>query len=218
MKKLYFNPGCALCIYKSDMAERLLPYLRQIYGDVALHSICCRHEPKVEENSVIINVCAGCDKRFGSLYSGVSTVSLWEVLDQSDLFPYPDYKGMQLSVQDACPVREKPEVHKAIRSLLRKMNIEIVEAEPHGTRSLCCGDSLYPAQPLEQVHAAMKRRADSMPTEHVAVYCVSCIKAMHIGGKSPRYMVDLLFEEPTTPEVYDTVAWHRQLQAYIDTH
>jgi Fe-S oxidoreductase len=207
-----------LSIYKPNKEQQLLEYINKNYSEAELHKICCRHEPKVEEGSVIINVCAGCDRRFGSLYKGVSTISLWEVIDKAGSFPYPDYHGIKMSVHDACPIREKPQVHSAIRSLLHKMNIEIAETEFHGTHSVCCGDDFYPSLPVEQVHKKMKSRAASMPCDDVAVYCVSCIKSMFIGGKKPRHMVDLLFQETTTPEVYDTVEWHKQLQAYIDTH
>jgi hypothetical protein len=218
MQKTYFNPGCALSIYKPDTELKILSYLNNNYGNVELHKICCRHDPNAEEGSVIINVCAGCDRRFRSLYKGVSTISFWEVLDQMDAFPFPDYSGITMSVHDACPIREKPKIHSAIRSLLNKMNIKVIETENHGTNSICCGDSFYPSLPLEQIHERMKRRADSMPCEEVVVYCVSCIKSMFIGGKTPRYMMDLLFNETTTPEIYDTTAWHNQLQAYIDSH
>ena len=218
MKTLYFNPGCALSIYKPEMEPRLLQYLNEVYHNVAIHKICCRHDPRLEAGSTIINLCAGCDRRFGTLYEGIDTLSFWEVLDRADAFPYPDYGGQTMSVQDACPIRGKPQIHAAIRSLLQKMNIRIIETERHGTQSVCCGDDFYPAYPLEEVHAKMKSRAASMPCETVAVYCVSCIKAMYIGDKSPRYMIDLLFNEATRPGIYDTVEWHKQLQAYIDTH
>lgn len=218
MEKLYFNPGCALSMYKPDIEQRVLKYLNKNYGDVALHKTCCRHEPGVEEGSVIINVCAGCDKRFRSLYKGVRTISLWEVLDKINAFPYPDYHGIEMSVHDACPVREKPQVHTAVRALLGKMNIKLVETQHNETRSICCGDNFYPALPLQQVHERMKNRAASMPCEDVVVYCVSCIKSMFIGGKTPRHMVDLLFNENTSPGIYDTVEWHKQLQFYIDAH
>lgn len=213
----YFNPGCALSIYKPYMEERLLEYLNKNYGETKLHKVCCHHDPALEAGALIINVCAGCDRRFASLYEGVSTVSLWEVLDGLD-FPFPDYRGMRMSVQDACPVRAKPQVHRAVRSLLHKMNIEIVETERNRAHTVCCGDDFYPALPLEEVHARMKARAQAMPCEQVAVYCVSCIKAMHIGGRTPRYLVDLLYAEQTEPQIYDTVAWHEQLQAYIERH
>ncbi len=218
MANTYFNPGCALSIYKPELENRLLKFLNENYGEVELHKICCRHDPRLPEGSLIINVCAGCDRRFRSLYEGVSTISLWEMLAGMGAFPYPDYQGQRMSVHDACPVREKTQVHQAVRNLLRKMNIDIVEAEFSGTRSVCCGDDSYPKLPVEQVQEQMKKRADMMPCDDVCVYCVSCIKSMHIGGRTPRHLIDLLTGETTEPQIYDTVEWHKQLQDYIDAH
>ena len=73
--KTFFNPGCALSIYKREMENRIINFLNQNYQKTALHKICCRHEPQVEKGSLIINVCAGCDRRFRSLYEGISTIS-----------------------------------------------------------------------------------------------------------------------------------------------
>ena len=217
-QKTYFNPGCALSIYKPEMENKLLGFLNQNYTTTAIHNICCKHAPKVEQGAVIINVCAGCDRRFRSLYEGVSTISLWEVLDSLDSFVYPNYQGYTMSLHDPCPIREKPQVHRAVRSLLKKMNIEIIETKFSGSRSICCGDDFYPKHHLGKVHKAMKKRAGSMPCEDVCVYCVSCIKSMHIGGKTPRYLVDLLMHQGTDPQTYDTVKWHEELQEYIDCH
>jgi len=32
---------------------------------------------------------------------------------------------------------------------------------------------------------------------------------MHIGGKNPRYILDLLFKELSDPQEYDTVKLHQ---------
>jgi Fe-S oxidoreductase len=216
--KTYFNPGCALSIYKPEIETTILEFLNRNYGEVTLHKICCRHEPRLGTGSLIINVCAGCDRRFGSLYEGISTISLWEVLDGLDTFQYPDYQGLKMSVHDPCPVREKPQVHQAVRNLLKKLNIDVIETKFWGTRSICCGDDFYTKLPLEKVHQKMKERADAMPCEDVCVYCVSCIKSMVIGGKTPRHLIDLLMGKITEPQIYDTVEWHDQLQNYIDRH
>ncbi|MHB9941903.1 hypothetical protein CF065_09790 [Clostridium sporogenes] len=218
MTKTYFNPGCALSIYKPEIENKILKFLNENYGEVTLHKICCHHNPQLESGSLIINVCAGCDRRFRSLYEGISTISLWEVIDGLDAFQYPDYKGLKLSVHDACPVREKPQVHKAVRNLLKKMNIDVVETKFSGTNSICCGDDFYPKLPIEKVHQKMKERADSMPCNEVCVYCVSCIKSMYIGGKTPRHLIDLLIGQTTESQIWDTVKWHEQLQDYIDKH
>lgn len=218
MSNVYFNPGCALSLYKPEIEMKIFKFLNENHDEVKLHKICCKHEPNVGKGALIINVCAGCDRRFRSLYEGVTTISLWEVIDSLNTFKFPDYNGLEMSLHDACPIREKPQVHKAVRNLLKKMNINIVETEFHGTRSICCGDDFYPTLPIEEVQARMKKRADSMPCDEVCVYCISCIKSMYIGGKTPRHLMDLLMGETTEPGLYDTVLWHEQLQEYIDKH
>lgn len=214
----YFNPGCALSIYKPELENKIIRFLNQNYRETLMHKICCRNEPQLAKGSLVINVCAGCDRRFGSLYEGISTVSVWEIIDSLDSFLYPNYKGLRMSVHDPCPVRKKPQVHQAVRNLLGKMNIEVVETKRNGTKSVCCGDDFYPKVSLDKVRSHMKKRAGSMPCNDVCVYCVSCIKSLYIGGKTPRHLVDLLMNEPTEPQIYDTVQWHDQLQEYIDNH
>jgi hypothetical protein len=41
---------------------------------------------------------------------------------------------------------------------------------------------------------------------------------MHVGGKRPRYLVDLLFAEETSPGVFDPSVWHAQLDEFIAEH
>lgn len=217
MKQVY-APGCALLIYKPELAQKILEVLNEGLGNIAEHSICCRHKPNLENGTQVINTCAGCDRRYRELYEGISTISLWEMLAESNTFPFPDYSGIEMSIHDACPTRTEKRVHLAIRKLLQKMNIKIIEPRNTRAKAVCCGDSFYGVLPVEQVKEQMKRRADEMPCDNVVVYCVSCIKSMHIGGKKPRYIIDLLFGENTAIGIYESDAWHDQLQKFIDTH
>jgi Fe-S oxidoreductase len=214
----YFNPGCALRLYKPHLADRTLALLNERLGPVLPHDICCRHDPALPAGSLIVNVCPGCDRRFGSLYEGVSTISLWEVLDGLNGVSLPDYRGIKMSLHDACPVRERPQVHRAVRSLLQKMRITVVEPERSGAHSVCCGDDFYQKLPLDEVERRMKLRAESMPCQDVCVYCVSCVKSMTVGGRTPHHLIDLIYGEDTEPQIYDTIRWHEQLDAYIQTH
>lgn len=216
--KYVYAPGCAFMIYKQQLAKKVLEFLNKELGDIPEHLICCKHEPNLERGTMVINTCPGCDRRYRELYDGISTVSLWEVLAESTKFSFPDYKGMEMAIHDACPTRTENRVHSAIRILLNKMNIKVVEPKNTGTKSICCGDSFYGVLPVEQVKDQMKKRANEMPRENVVVYCVSCIKSMHIGGKKPRYIVDLLFGEETEIGIFEPDAWHAELQRFIDEH
>lgn len=217
MKQVY-APGCAFIIYKPELAKKVSAFLNENLGDIPEHLVCCRHEPNLNSGTQIINTCAGCDKRYRELYNGISTISLWEILAESKTFPFPDYGGLEMTIHDACPTRTETRVHSAIRKLLARMNIKVIEPENTGTKATCCGDSFYGILPLEIVKRQMKKRSDEMPCENVVVYCVSCIKAMHIGGKKPRYIVDLLFGEETGIGTFEPDAWHDELQRFIEEH
>ncbi len=217
MKQVY-APGCALMLYKPELGARVLEFLSRATASIPEHLVCCKHQPALEAGTQVINTCPGCDRRYRELYEGISTISLWEVLAASDDFPFPDYKGMQMAIHDACPTRTESRVHAAIRNILMKMNISIVEPENTKEKSICCGDSCYGSLPVEQVKERMKKRAEEMPCEDVVVYCISCIKSMHIGGKRPHYIVDLLFGEDTQAGIYEPDKWHSLLQEFIDCH
>ncbi len=208
-----FAPGCALMIHKPELAERLQAWL-----GLDEHLTCCHHDPKLPAGTEVINVCPGCDRRYREDYPGVTTVSLWEVLAASDAFPFPDYGGAEMALLDACPTRTQARVHEAVRTLLARMNIRVVEPRNTRERGTCCGDSAYGQVPVEKVKELMARRAGEMPREDVVVYCVSCVKSMHLGGRKPRHLVDLLFVEATPAGVCEPEAWHAQIDAFISEH
>lgn len=217
MKEVY-APGCALMIYKPELAEKVINFLNNDIGQMPEHLICCRHEPNLEKKTKVINTCPGCDRRYRELYEGITTVSLWETLAKSDTFPFPDYNGMVMTIHDSCPTRTEERVHNAIRKLLERMNIKIIEPKNTRANSICCGDNFYGILPVEKVKEQMKKRSNEMPCENVVVYCVSCIKAFHIGGKKPRYIVDLLFGEDTLIGTFEPDEWHNEVQRFIDEH
>jgi hypothetical protein len=213
-----FAPGCALMIYKPHLAEKILTLLNDHVGSMEMINTCCKREPNCKANTRIINICPGCDKRFRNDYEDVSTISLWEILAEADFFTFPDYKGRTMSIIDACPTREQTKIHKAIRTLLEKMNILLVEPEKTGIHGTCCGDTFYGTLPTPLVKEQMKKRTAEMPAEDVVVYCISCTKSVFIGGKTPHYLVDLLYNEETVPKTLDPDEWHNELQEYIALH
>ncbi len=217
MAKLFFNPGCALSVYKGYLVGPMYALLKKYFPQVQLHNICCRHDPKLPVGSTIIANCAGCDRRFRSLYDGVQTISFWEVVDALDVV-WPDHSGLTVSVHDSCGYRHKPQVHKAIRSLLAKMHIKVVESKFSGTSSVCCGDNFYGYVPNEEVERRIKLRADQMPAQDVLVYCIGCVRAMQSGGNQPHHLLDLLFNHKAEAMLDTLDEYHSRLNGYIDCH
>lgn len=216
MDKCYFNPGCATSVHNPKSEERIFKLLKDHFDQIKMHKRCCKHDPNLPDGSTIINNCAGCDRRFRSLYEGIQTISLWEVLSGIDDLQLPDYNGIQVSVQDSCSYRPKPQVHKAVRTLLKRMNIQVVETKAHGTQSICCGDNFYTRIPDIEVRAFQKTRVSQMPCNDVVVYCVSCIKSMSIGGKTAHHLLDLILEQPTFVGETDLETYHTSIQFHID--
>jgi hypothetical protein len=213
-----FAPGCALMLYKPELSKKVHDYLNQSVGNMTLHLTCCRHEPILKEKTNIINICSGCNKRFKNNYSKTTTKSLWEIISKYESFPFPDYEGKTMTILDACPTRDEDQIHNAIRFLLRKMNINLVEPVKTRKDAICCGDSFYGVLPVSKVKEQMKIRTDEMPVNDVIVYCVSCINSVFIGGKQPRYLVDLLFNQKTLKKTIEPDAWHKKLDDYIAEH
>jgi hypothetical protein len=217
-RKMVFAPGCALMLYKPELAHKIFQILNGFFGEMEVLNICCHHDPQFVQETLVINICPGCDKRFRNDYTNTSTLSLWEILAENDLITFPDYSGQTMSIIDACPTRDREKIHTAIRELLRKMNITLVEPEKTRTKSTCCGDSFYGVIPVEKVKEQMRKRASEMPVEDVVVYCISCVKSVYVGGKKPHYLVDLLFGEETIPKTFEPEKWHQELDIYIELH
>ncbi|HVP90819.1 MAG TPA: (Fe-S)-binding protein [Terriglobales bacterium] len=213
-----FAPGCALMLYKPELAERMRRMLEENLGHMDPWMRCCRKDPGFAKKTEVINICPGCDKRFRKDYKNSTTVSLWAVLAGTDFFPFPDYGGEVMTIIDACPTRDRPRVHDAVRTLLKKMNIVLKEPQATRTKGKCCGDITWGELPVDEVKARMRERASEMPADDVVVYCVSCAKAMFVGGRRPRYMIDLLFNEETVPKTFEPAEWHRLIDEYIDAH
>ncbi|HVP36965.1 MAG TPA: hypothetical protein VMT04_08220 [Terriglobales bacterium] len=217
MKRL-FAPGCALMIYKPHLAEKLHNILIQNLGPMEMFLACCKHIPPLPGGTEVINICPGCDKRYRENYPDSSTISLWEVIAKNSFFPFPDYGKQEMTIIDACPTRDQARVQDAVRELASKMNISLFEPELTRAKSTCCGDVFWESIPTPEVIEQMKLKASTMPLDQIIVYCVSCAKAMFVGGKQPRYLIDLLFEEETIPKTFQPDLWHKELDEYMNSH
>ena len=144
---------------------------------------------------------------------------LWQVIDRDPDFKFPDYHGEKMTLQDCWVAFEKRYVQDVVRSLLRKMNIEIVELEENYEKTKFCGVNLLspctesnatlahkryveqfphlftPMEPEEQVEH-FRRHCEKIKTEKVVCYCKFCTDAINMGGKTGIHLIELLF--PTT--------------------
>ena len=218
MAKYLFAPGCALFLYKPHLIEKLHAFLNSRLGTLEVFSACCHHSPAIPAGAKVITVCPGCDRRYRQNYAEPLSVSLWEILAADDGFPFPDYRGERMTIIDACPTRDQARIHDAVRALAARMNIALVEPVQTRERGTCCGDTFYGVLSTEQLVEQMKAKGAEMPLGDILVYCVSCSKSMFVAGQRPRYLVDLLFAEETVPRTFQPDEWHRELDAFMESH
>ena len=216
--KYLFAPGCALMAYKPHLAEKLKSVITEIYGPMDDLLSCCFNRPELPADTCVITPCATCAERYTQLYPDCTSTFFLAQLAESDTFPFPDYGGMKMSIQDTCSAKSHPDYLEAVRKLLVRMNITLVEPEKSGRRAKCCGQVFYGKLETCKVEEKMKARADEMPCNDVVVYCASCIMSMTVGGKRPRYLLDLLFNEPTDMTGIGADTWNRTLREFRNSH
>lgn len=216
--KYVYAPGCALMIHDPESAEKLKTFAEERFGRMDTLLTCCFDRPPLDEDTCIVTPCSTCHSRYRSMYKDCTTRFLLADIAESTTFPFPDYGGMELSVQDTCSGRTDSLYLDTVRALLGRMNIRIVEAELSGRRGKCCGQVFYGKLPQEQVELRMRQRAKEMPCPDVAVYCPSCIQGMALGGKRPHLVSDLLFGRDTAAHPKGVVAWNEALKAFRTEH
>ncbi|MDY3070369.1 MAG: heterodisulfide reductase-related iron-sulfur binding cluster [Parabacteroides sp.] len=213
MSNLYV-PGCALMSYKPDLAYKLKEVIENKYGKMDTLLTCCFRKPELDSGTRIFTPCATCASRYEKLYPDCTSIFFLKEMAESDDFIFPDYNGIEMSIQDPCSARTEPEYLSSVRKLLERMNIKIVEAQRSGSKSKCCGQTFYGKTDNDKIRSLMVSRANEMPCENVVVYCASCIMSMTVGGRKPRYILDLLFGEETQMPDADIKVWNEKLRMF----
>ena len=193
--KTLFAPGCALNHYKPDLISRISQFLMKSSIIDGMYLTCCKSGQTIADDIKLITCCPGCSHNFKSGNPNAPVVSLWEVISDTD-FPFPDYKGLRMSIHDSCHARHRNStgLQNSARLLCSKMNIELIEPEYTRDRARCCGGC---ACSYEERKAMALKRAGEFPEKHVVVYCTGCTRSFSITDVSPRHLIDLLFDEPT---------------------
>lgn len=212
-----YAPGCALMAYKPYLAERLKEYVERRYGRMDTILTCCFEKPDLPDGTCVLTPCATCAERYAKDTASPSKCLLNDIADD-DTFPFPDYGGIEMSIQDTCSARKQPDILASVRRILERMNIRLVEPQFTGKRARCCGQVFYGKMETEKVEENMRRRANEMPCGEVVTYCSSCIMSMTVGGRKPRFILDLLFGEPTDMSGITAVKWNTSLAEFRARH
>ena len=234
----YYIASCVFTSQFPELSLRIQDYVRERFGLAVVR--CCvpsyklrEFEGKMPEGRLreswsslpdsgaftegdrVWSLCHNCNNIIEEMHPGVRAASLWELIDSDPEFVFPDHRGERAYVQDCWRSRDRRGEQDAVRSLLSRMNIEILETEENRERTEFCGASLYRAQPPRNPRLAPKHYVDGaagkfLPHtpeeqkslmrdccrrfggERVVCYCHYCLEGLRMGGADAVHLAQML--------------------------
>ena len=209
-----FFPSCKFTDFSPEASKRMADYMHERFGMTVMG--CCRpaHTSLTSDDTVAV-VCNTC-QAICLEDSPAHVESVWELIRSDDEFPFPNFHGERLALQDCWRSRDRIAEQDAVREVLKRMNVSVVELPENRTSTTFCGTSLYQALPAENARLAPKRFVEhahgvftpkskeeqkrlmeehcaQIPTEKVVCYCVPCTRGIRLGGKHGMHLADMLF-------------------------
>ena len=209
-----FFPGCKVKASYKEASRKAAAYLHQKLGINPIG--CCRvNYKKLTDQDRAIVICPNCANIIEENTPVRKLDFIWQVVDQDPDFPFPDYGGESMTVQDCWLAVERKDVQDTVRSLMRKMNISIVEQAEHHERTRYCldllskcsesdarlapkhyverGAHMYTPMDDGQKLAWLRDHCSKITTDKVVCYCKFCRDGIEMGGKLGLHLLEMLF-------------------------
>uniref|UniRef100_UPI0040575044 hypothetical protein n=1 Tax=Agathobacter sp. TaxID=2021311 RepID=UPI0040575044 len=212
---IYYYPSCKFTEFSPGTSQKIADYLSKKYHMNAQG--CCRpsHSNLTKDDTAvcICNTCAAiCSED-----SKAQVKSVWEILQDDDDFPFPDFHHELMTLQDCWRCYDRRSEQEAVRKVIKKMNIDVLELPENYENTKFCGTSTHvklvkanadfapkrfvenakgmfiPKTPEEQL-LLMEEHCKQIKTDKVICYCVPCTKGIRTGGKQGLHLMDLLFK------------------------
>ncbi|WP_446897104.1 hypothetical protein ACSVC9_08725 [Clostridium sp. LBM24168] len=239
VKNYIYVASCVFTREEPILSVKIQDYLKQRFNMQIIR--CCVPNYKVEEftadmpewlqprwkdipdfkafnaDNRMVYVCHNCAAIFQETMPELKRISLWELILNDTKFSFPDYSHEKMTLQDCWRSYDNHSEQEAVRALLRKMNVDIVEQDENYEKTQFCGISLYAPSPKRNLNLAPKRfvehaRGKFIPhkkerqielmqehcrkitTDKVVAYCHYCVKGLNLGGKQAKHLASLLFD------------------------
>ncbi|MDO4183520.1 MAG: hypothetical protein Q4E12_07970 [Coriobacteriia bacterium] len=211
-----YYPGCKVKAAYPKESAALEDYILG-RGDIRVTGCCRKNWEGFGPDDTAVVVCNNCHEILGES-SGQRIVNVYQILNEDPHFNFPDYGGEQMALQDCWIATGNHQAQYAVRSLLKKMNIQVIELANNRDDCRFCGTNIItPASasnvdlaprrwvdkkaaelqliPAEEWDAYFHEQCKDIPTEKVACYCKFCGDGLSCGGKKPVHILQLLFPE-----------------------
>ncbi len=207
-----FFPGCGLPGTRPEQTMKTFARLQRSMPKVGIVLDCCTkpsHDLGKEKYfhamfgemkqfllkhgiKTILVACPNCDKVFRDYGPEFETSSIYELLAASDLPKAADISET-VNVHDPCVARFSSSVQDAVRSLVEKIGLNLVETEHSRDTTLCCGEGGAVGAVAPELAAGWtKKRTEEATASRTVTYCSGC--AGFIGKQGPtNHILDLIF-------------------------
>ncbi|MGL5439135.1 MAG: heterodisulfide reductase-related iron-sulfur binding cluster [Filifactoraceae bacterium] len=208
-----FLPGCSLNSFGEEIVLGSLELLKKAIPNIKLSSYCCG-KPSTHINqgrdfegrfdklyssleskgvSKIVTGCPNCYKLLSSKLQGIEVVSIWKVLDEVIKLGDINLEGQRFIVHDPCSTKDLEEEHSHIRSILTKINVDVVEFEYSKKRTMCCGQkNMMMVLDRNKAMKILQNRVVQSGDYKIVSYCAACVKAFRSVDKEAVHLLELI--------------------------
>ena len=241
MKKFRYIASCNFTLFYPEWSIRIQNFLKgrmdiircctdkyrvKDFEDMMSPSVAeqWKHTPHYatfDADTCMVSVCHNCTAVFQELHPEVKVISLWEyILHYTEDFPYPDFGGVEMSLQDCWRQHDNEAEQAAVRQLLRKMHIRPVELPQHHAATRYCGVSTLRPAPKRNLALApsrfvknatgffephspeeqkklMQEYCKQINTASVVAYCHYCTQGFQLAEQQHYHLCELLFKNIT---------------------
>lgn len=207
MSEIYF-PSCNFTKASPEAAKRLRAYLKEKMPVAG----CCRvDKTPYPAGDTALYFCQACRETLESKPDNqLVPQNLFVWLANQEDFPWPDYSGLTVNLQDCWRDREHPEIFDGVRVCLDKLGITLVELEENRERSVYCGELHFeprlpvnqaliqtrPGIPLwefpeEEKQQLMAEQVATYTAPLTVTYCNRCKAGILLGGGNAVHLMEL---------------------------
>ena len=206
-----FFPGCSLMSLGYDAVIELYDILLKMDPQMGISGFCCgkpskhiwegkklsKRTEKIKKNhkAKIYTACPNCFKTLGD--GGMDVVSIWPLIDK--YFPQDKkniYAGDEMMIHDPCTAKNNDLDHDAVRSIMSKLGINVLEFENNRKNTLCCGKiNMTMALNPEKGMRILEKRLSQCTSPKVVSYCASCVHSFGMGGYQGMYVSELFLQK-----------------------
>jgi Fe-S oxidoreductase len=190
-----FFPGCSLPGTRPVTTMKLIEMLEEKDKNLGVVLHCCAkpsHDLGMQDRfeavfmplrdrlldagvKTVLTACPNCHKVFTAYGGNLRVKSVYEELSGNRMEKLRRSGGAEFCVHDSCAVRNEPDIHKAVRGILKSMGHETVPLKNEGYKTYCCGEGGAVALVDKNLAGAWtNKRAAQAKKRQVVTYCTGC--------------------------------------------